>query len=241
MAAKAGDNSKKLEEQRKVLFFDHCSKRMAIDAKLAELREDRKKATGLAKADGIAAKSLDFAITAMTAQDEQAFVDGYIHNGEILEWCGMFPGFQSDLLRDRMPADERIDKAGELAGLTNRPRESGYAADSRETQIWLKAYDRARKSSADNLANAMEAAEKARQKGTAATKKKAAKSKAGAPLTGDTPDSAKSADNDDQRRATLRHQEPLGLEDPQREPGRRTNPRHPCARRTERQRQAERA
>lgn len=194
MAAKAGDN-RKAEEQRKVLFFTHVEKRMAIDAKISELREDRKKATGLAKADGIKSKRLDKAIAGMTCQDEQAFLDEYVADGEVLEWLGMFPGFQADMFKDRMPSDERVERAGALAGYANQPRESGYAADSKETQIWLKAYDRAAKSRADNLADAMEAAEKARQKGTAATKKKAAKSKAGAPLNGETPDDAKQAAN----------------------------------------------
>lgn len=202
MAAKAGDN-RKAEELRRLLFFDHVGAIMNIDAQIAAqeakvkaIRGDRKKAIGLAKSHGIMAKTIEFAIEAQTAQDPKAFVDGFIHNGEILEWCGLFPGFQADLFADRMPHDERIQKAGELAGYTNRPRESGYAPDSPEAQTWLKAYDSAQKSRNENLAEALEAANAPAPavKGRGGRKPKA---KAGQPLDGETPDDAKQAANDD--------------------------------------------
>jgi hypothetical protein len=190
-----GDNIK-AEENRKVLFFDHAGKLMRLDEQLGELREQRKKQTGLAKADGIKAATLAFAIESMKALDEQKVVDKYIENGEVLDWLGLIPGFQPDLFKNRMPQDEKIAKAGECAGLTGKPRESGYGPSSREEQTWLAAFDAADKLRKERLADALEQAEKNRQTSTKATKAKAAKSKAGQPLDGDTPDSVKVANDD---------------------------------------------
>lgn len=200
-SAEIGDN-RKAELLRRIAFFDDVGNVMNIDGKIAaqearvkELRNDRKKAIGLAKSRGHMAKTIEFAIAAQSAQDPKAFVDNFLHNGEVLEWCGMFPGFQSDLFKDRMPQDERLQKAGELAGLTNRDRVSGYAGGSHEDQVWLKAYDAAQKDRTENLAAALEAASAPAPAPVKGKGGRPPKIKAGLPLNGDTPDSAKAAAN----------------------------------------------
>lgn len=203
-SAEIGDN-RKAELLRRIAFFDDVGNVMNIEGKIAsakarvtELNNDRKKAIGLAKSRGHKAETIGFAIAAQTAKDPKAFVDKYVHNGEVLEWCGLFPGFQPDLFADRAPQDERLQKAGELAGLTSRERSSGYAPGSQEDQAWLAAYDAAAKERTEFLAEALEAA--AAPSAPAAAKGRGGrppKVKAGAPLNGETPDSAKAAANDD--------------------------------------------
>jgi hypothetical protein len=192
--ADVGDNMK-AENERKSLFFHHVRKRIAHNSALQEIREDRKKDGKLAQADGLKLEDVDFAVKAMDTEDKRIISDTYIRHGEILDWLGLVPSFQPDLLRDRMPAIERRQREGELAGLANKPRESGFSAGSEDDQIWLKAYDKGQATFKENIGAALENAEKARQAGTKQTKKKAAKSKAGEPLTGDTPDDAKQAAN----------------------------------------------
>jgi ribosome modulation factor len=208
--AAAGDNIK-AENERKALFFHHVRKRIAHNNTMREAREDRKKDGKLAQADGIKLEDLDFAVNAMETEDKRIISDSYIRHGEILDWLGLIPSFQPDLLRDRMPAVERIERQGELAGLSNKARESGYAKGSDEEQHWLRGYDKGQKTFKDNISDALENAEKTRQEGKTKLLKNGktsdgkggkkpgrppkSASKAGKPLDGDTPDDEKKAAN----------------------------------------------
>ncbi|MCM0752011.1 hypothetical protein DEA98_14165 [Brucella pseudogrignonensis] len=68
----------------------------------------------------------------------------------------VIPGFQSDLLRDRAPAIERIEGEGELAGLAGKDADSGYDKGSDEDTAWLRGWDKGQKFMRDNLQAAME-------------------------------------------------------------------------------------
>jgi hypothetical protein len=140
-AAEAGDNIK-AENERKALFFHHARKRIAHDAELEQVKNDRKLDGKTAQADGIELGDIDLPIKAMNAEDKAKISDRYVRHGEILEWLGMIPSFQPDMFRDRMPAVERREKQGELAGLANKPRESGFAKGSEDDQAWLRGFDR---------------------------------------------------------------------------------------------------
>ena len=197
--AEAGDNIK-AENERKSLFFHHLRKRMASNADIKEAQESKKLDGKIAQADGYALDDLDKAIQAIEAEDKSKITDSYIRHGEILEWLGLVPSFEPDMFRDRMPMIERREKQGELAGLANKPRESGFSKGGDDDQAWLRGFDRGQAMFNQNIGPAMEKAEQGRQQGkTELIKKrgrpaKAKPSAAGQPIEGETPDEAKAAD-----------------------------------------------
>lgn len=196
--AEAGDNSK-AQEERKALHFHHVRKIMAIEDQIADLRVDLKSASKIAQADGIERGDIDFTVKAISAEDKAKISDRYVRHGEILEWLGMIPSFEPDMFRDRMPAVERREKQGELAGLANKPRESGFSAGSDDDQSWLRGYDRGQATFKENIVSALEKAEQNRQQGKTELIKKRGRpptktSAAGKPIEGETPDEAKAAE-----------------------------------------------
>lgn len=155
--AEAGHNSKNLtENERKSLFFHHMRKRMAHNAELAELNAAKKADGKTAQADGIVLGDLDYAIKALNADDKVTVTDRYIAHGEVLSWLNLVPGFQTDLLRDRAPAIERIEGEGELAGLAGLDAKSPYDLGSNEDLAWLRGWSNGQAIMRDNLQNAME-------------------------------------------------------------------------------------
>ncbi|MER9912830.1 hypothetical protein NKJ71_19580 [Mesorhizobium sp. M0050] len=196
--AEAGDNIK-AENERKSLFFHHLRKRIGWNGDIKEAQESKKLDGKIAQADGYALDDLDKAIQAIEAEDKSKITDSYIRHGEILEWLGLVPSFEPDMFRDRMPAVERREKQGELAGLANKPRESGFAKGGDDDQAWLRGFDRGQATFNQNIGPAMERAEQSRQKGktelikTRGRPKKNA-SAAGQPIEGETPDEAKAAE-----------------------------------------------
>lgn len=151
-----GDNSKDLtEDERKSLFFHHLRKRMAHNTNVAEANAAKKADGKIAQADEVVLGDLDYAIKAISADDKKTVTDRFVAEGEILSWLGLSSGFQSDMFRDRAPAVEKIERAGELAGLAALARESGYAAGSDEDTRWLASYDKGQATVRDNFEAAM--------------------------------------------------------------------------------------
>lgn len=196
--ASAGDNLK-AENERKSLFFHHLRKRISWNSDIKEAQDGKKLDGKLAQADGYVLDDLDKAIQAIEAEDKSKIVDSYIRHAEILEWLGLVPSFQPDMFRDRMPAVERREKQGELAGLANKPRESGFAKNSEDDQAWLRGFDRGQAIFNQNIGPAMEQAEQKRQAGKTELIKRRGRppknaSAAGQPIEGETPDEAKAAE-----------------------------------------------
>lgn len=152
----AGHNSQLSDNDKKALFFHHLRIRVGHDAKVKEANADKKAAGKLAQADEIVLGDLDYAIKAINADDKGTVTDRFVAHGEVLAWLNVIPGFQSDLLRDRAPAIERIEGEGELAGLAGKDPESGYDKGSDEDTAWLKGWDKGQKFMLDNLQAAME-------------------------------------------------------------------------------------
>lgn len=151
-----GHNSNLTEAERKALFFHHLRKRMAHNANLAEVNAAKKADGKLAQADNIVLGDLDYAIKAINADDKATVTDRFLAHGEVLSWLNLTPGFQSDLLRDRAPAIERIEGDGELAGLAGKDPESPYDDGSDEDQAWLRGWHKGQQIMRDNLQSAME-------------------------------------------------------------------------------------
>lgn len=196
--AEAGDNIK-AENERKSLFFHHLRKRIGWNADIKEAQESKKLDGKIAQADGYVLDDLDKAIQAIEAEDKSKITDSYIRHGEILEWLGLVPSFEPDMFRDRMPAVERREKQGELAGLANKPRESGFSKGGDDDQAWLRGFDRGQATFNQNIGPAMEKAEQGRQAGKTELIKKRGRPKkttsaAGQEIEGETPDQAKAAD-----------------------------------------------
>lgn len=193
--AEAGDNIK-AENERKALHFHHVRKIMGIEDQIAALKADLKSASKTAQADGIEKGDIDFSIKIISAEDKTKISDRYVRHGEILEWHGLIPSFQPDMFRDRMPMIERREKQGELAGLANKPRESGFAKNSEDDQAWLRGFDRSQAMYNQTIVSALEQAEQKRQAGKTELIRKRGRppknaSAAGQPIEGDTPDSVK--------------------------------------------------
>lgn len=156
MTASAGHNSELTENEEKALFFHHMRKRMAHNAKLAEVNKAKKEDGKIAQSQGVVLGDLDFAIKALNADDKATVTDRYLAHGTVLTWLNLVPGFQSDLLRDRAPAIERIEGEGELAGLAGKDPKSPHDAGSNEDAVWLRGWDRGQAIMRDNLQSAME-------------------------------------------------------------------------------------
>lgn len=155
--APAGHNSGELTEgQRKALFFDHLRKRMAHNARIKEHQDAKKEDGKIAQADGMVLGDLDYAIKALVADDKKTVTDRFVAEGEILSWLGLSSGFQADMFRDRAPAIEKIEKAGEIGGYAAKERVSGYAEKSDEDIRWLASYDAAQRQMQADLLVAME-------------------------------------------------------------------------------------
>ncbi|MBX8812747.1 hypothetical protein HBA91_08920 [Ochrobactrum sp. MR34] len=156
MTSKTGHNSQLTENEEKAIFFNHMRKRMVHNAKLAEVNKAKKEDGKIAQSEGVVLGDLDFAIKALNADDKATVTDRYLNQGTILTWLNLVPGFQSDLLRDRAPAIERIEGEGELAGLAGKDPKSPYDAGSDEDAAWLRGWDKGQKFMRDNLQSAME-------------------------------------------------------------------------------------
>lgn len=155
-AAGEGHNSGEFTEgERKALFFHHLRKRMAHNADLSKVNAAKKADGKTAQADGLVLGDIDYAIKALNADDKKTVTDRFVAEGEILAWLGLSTGFQSDMFRDRAPAVEKIQKAGELAGLAALERSSGYGPGSDEDTNWLAGYDKGQAIVRDNLEAAM--------------------------------------------------------------------------------------
>jgi hypothetical protein len=146
-AAEAGDNIKAAGTSGKHSSLPSCRARSwrsrTRSPNCEQVKIDRKAGSArLAQADGIELE----ATSTMHHQGHLRRGQGaryptrYVRHGEILEWLGMIPSFQPDMFRDRMPAVERREKQGELAGLANKPRESGFAKNSEDDQAWLQGF-----------------------------------------------------------------------------------------------------
>lgn len=157
MPAPSGHNSRELtENERKSLFFHHLRKRMAHNTDLAEVNASKKADGKKAQADGVVLGDLDYALKAINAEEKATVTDRYLAHGEVLTWLNLVPGFQTDLLRDRAPALERIEGEGELAGLAGKNAESPYDNGSDEDKAWLRGWDKGQAIMRDNLQSAME-------------------------------------------------------------------------------------
>lgn len=156
MTAPTGHNSKLTENERKALFFHHMRKRMAHNHDLAEINSVKKADGKTAQADGIVLGDLDYAIKALNADDKATVTDRYLSQGEVLTWLNLVPGFQTDLLRDRAPAIDRIEGEGELAGLAGKDPKSPHEQGSNEDAAWLRGWDKGQAIMRDNLQSAME-------------------------------------------------------------------------------------
>ncbi|WOC14995.1 hypothetical protein [Pseudochrobactrum sp. MP213Fo] len=156
MKASTGHNSRLTENDKKALFFHHMRKRMTHIAAAADIAKAKKDDGKNAQADGVVLGDLDFAIKAFNADDKATVTDRYLAHGEVLTWLNLVPGFQTDLLRDRAPAIERIEGEGELAGLAGKDPKSPHDAGSNEDMVWLRGWDRGQKFMRDNLQAAME-------------------------------------------------------------------------------------
>lgn len=150
-----GHNSQ-TEDQKKFLFFTHMRKRMAHNSIIEGANALKKADAKTAKADGVEIGHLDFAIRALSAEDDKTISERFIAEGEILSWLEVIPGFQSDLLRDRAPAAEKTENNGYLAGLAGKARESGFEAGSDENNLWLNGYDKGQKFMQEQLKKDME-------------------------------------------------------------------------------------
>jgi len=152
-----GHNSKELTEtERKALFFHHMRKRIAHNAVIEEANAAKKADAKLAQADKIVVGDLDYAIRTLNAEDRLTITDRFLAHGEVLTWLNVIPGFQSDLLRDRAPAIERIEGEGELAALAGKDAISPYDKGSNEVLAWLRGWDKGQGIMRDNLQSAME-------------------------------------------------------------------------------------
>lgn len=149
------ENSTLTENEKKSLFFHHLRKRSAHNGKIKAAQNAKKTDGKTAQADGIVLGDLDFAIKSMDADDKVTVTDRFVAHGQVLSWLHIIPGFQSDLLRDRAPAIDRIENQGELAGLAAKDRGSEYPEGSDEDEAWLRGYDRGQKIMRDNLETAM--------------------------------------------------------------------------------------
>lgn len=156
MTASTGHNSKLTENERKALFFHHMRKRLAHNTQAGEVASAKKADGKTAQADGVVLGDLDYAIKALNADDKGTVTDRYIAHGEVLTWLNLVPGFQTDLLRDRAPAVERIEGEGELAGLAGKNPESPHDNGSNEDAAWLRGWERGQAIMRDNLQSAMD-------------------------------------------------------------------------------------
>lgn len=151
------------EEDEKVLYFGHLRKRMAIQAQIDKLNDEKKSAGQLAKADGIVLGDLDYGMKSLKAEDDSKVINRHAAHGKILYWLGLTSGYQSDLFKDRAPAIERITADGERAGFAGSDRNSGHPAGSDEDQAWLTGYDSGQKVMQDRLQEVMEKAQASRK------------------------------------------------------------------------------
>lgn len=111
--ATAGHNS----GYDKALFFAHLQKATITGADKDAAAADHSSAMKTAKVDQIPAEDLRFAMQAIKAEDQDAFVDRVRRKLLILEWLGMATPIQGDLFADRRPLDDRLYDEGVADGL----------------------------------------------------------------------------------------------------------------------------
>lgn len=189
---KPGDNSVlSPENQRMAGFMEQCRIREEINAKIAEMQEEKKKATARAKAMGYTAEMMDYCLKSESSADQAMPLRKLRGQAEILVYLGLMPnGPIDDIFTDRMDAEERHHVAGRKAALLAKPAVSGFSKGSIEDGQWLAGWDEGNSIRMANLAAAVEADEK---KATLIKKQSTVKGKAGkaSALDSDTPTAPK--------------------------------------------------
>ncbi|MQY48217.1 hypothetical protein GAO09_19470 [Rhizobiales bacterium RZME27] len=155
--ATAGHNSNELtDKERQALFAHHVRTDISIEAKIAELREQKKANRKLAQNDGFPSAKIDHYTKALQAEDKQKPVDKHRSEKENLIWLGLIhEDPNGDLLADRATKEQKIFAAGQAAGLMARDRVSNYDAGSVDDKTWLSGWDDGQRIVRENLESAM--------------------------------------------------------------------------------------
>ena len=140
-APTTGHNSDQDEAARKANFFLHLNTIETIKGKLDEVRGQYNECRKLAKADGIKLSDMDFALRALTIEDDTIVAEDLRRQMEIARWLKLPVGYQVNFAEaDRRDGAEKAFAAGEFAGMRRQDRnDHGYKGDLE--QEWLKGYD----------------------------------------------------------------------------------------------------
>lgn len=139
MIALTGDNSLVLtEKEREAHFGDTARKLRALDAKIAELKADRKEVLADAKNDGINVKELELWLKIMADHDK--VLDKHILTEAALKRAGVLSGKPSKDLLDRVEQEQLIYAQGKAAGLVGADCYSRYAAGSADDKLYVSGW-----------------------------------------------------------------------------------------------------
>lgn len=135
-AAEPGHNS-----DRQALFMRHLHTIQTAEDKLDEFKAEVKKIRKLAKADGFKLADFDFAMKALTMEDDTIMADDLKRQIEILRWLDIPIGYQADIEdADRRPMDDKAFNQGEFAGMRHvGTDENPYDSDPLRSK-WLEGW-----------------------------------------------------------------------------------------------------
>lgn len=158
--APAGDNSAALsDEDREVLFFHHLGLIGAIDDKLAVIREERKNARKLAKADGFElGDEIDLGLKIRSAEDESIIAASLSRRLRIASYFGLPVDHQFELFGgDRAPAVDKAFDAGVKAALLGKNPDPPHDPSTEQHQAWLRGWHKGQERMREAMQRRMEA------------------------------------------------------------------------------------
>lgn len=142
MTGEIGHNSDSAKE--KGIFFNHLNTIVAAKERLDEVASDYKKLRKVAKADGIKLEDMDFAMKALSMDDDSIIADNLRRQMNIARWLDMPIGHQTNFADvDRRDGEEKAFNEGEVAGLRNLDSSDHDYKDNLEQQ-WLKGWHKGR-------------------------------------------------------------------------------------------------
>lgn len=152
-----GSNSALTPKDRKVLLLHHVGGLIDIEEKMDELREQKKNARRLAKADGFElGVEIDLAMKIARAEDDTVIAANLAKQLQVAAYYNLPVNQQLDLPLDSAKGKDAAYEEGAMAGYLAKNREAPYEAKTDEHELWMRGYDDAQKQSQEVMQRVMD-------------------------------------------------------------------------------------
>lgn len=141
-AAKPQSVEKISDDQRQAIFIAHKRSIAPLLNRLAEAQTNLKNAYGLAKAEGVSKKALEFAHALETDAGEAAALAEHAWKTETARWCGVEYGTQLDMFPEKKKATSKHHADGKRTAMEGGSRKPpAHIGAIGDVDAWFAGFD----------------------------------------------------------------------------------------------------